>query len=68
MNWTPITADDLKAAVNGQIIDAATSSSTGLNNPVAECIADAVSAVRGAISTGNVLDADPTKVPNSLRG
>lgn len=37
-------------------------------DPVTEAIADAVSRVRGAISTGNELDADPTKVPNSIKG
>ncbi len=66
-NWTAISTDDLKAVVSGVIIDTANASFTGLNDPVSECIADAVSAVRGAISTGNVLDRDTTKVPNSLR-
>lgn len=67
MNWTAITADDLKAIAYGGIIDAANSQATGYNNPVAEAIADAVATVRGAISTGNVLDQDITKIPNSLR-
>ena len=34
---------------------------------MAEAIADAVAGVRGAISTGNVLDVDVTTVPRSLR-
>lgn len=67
MNWTAITADDLKAIAYGGIIDAANSQATGFNNPVAEAISDAVAMVRGAIATGNVLDQDATKVPNSLR-
>ena len=67
MNWTPLTIDDLKAVAFGGIIDAAQASAAGANDPVAEAIADAVATVRGAISTGNVLDADTTTVPRSLR-
>src|SRR4029077_15273604 len=33
----------------------------------AEIIADVVSQIRAAISTGNTLDQDKTKVPNSLK-
>ncbi len=67
MNWVAITIDDLKAVAFGGIIDAAQATAVGAQDPVAEAIADAVAAVRGAISTGNVLDADVTKVPRSLR-
>ncbi len=66
-NWTAISAEDLKAIAYGGIIDAANSQAAGYNNPVAEAISDAVAMVRGAISTGNVLDQDATKIPNSLR-
>ena len=67
MNWIPLTIDDLKAVAFGGIIDAAQATAAGANDPVAEAIADAVATVRGAISTGNTLDADPTTVPRSLR-
>lgn len=66
-NWTPITIDTLKAAGHSAIIDAAQSAGIGGVDPVAESIADSVSRVRAACSTGNQLDADPTKVPNSLK-
>ena len=66
-NWISLTIDDLKAVAFGGIIDAARASAAGANDPVAEAIADAVATVRGAISTGNALDADPTTVPRSLR-
>ena len=68
MNWTNITIDTLKAAGHGAIIDAAQSAGIGGVDPVAESIADAVSRVRAACSTGNQLDADTTKVPNSIKG
>lgn len=67
-NWTSITIDSLKAAGHAAIIGAAQTAGIGGVDPVAESIADAVSRVRAACSTGNQLDADPTKVPNSLKG
>lgn len=67
MNWVAITIDDLKAVAFGGIIDAAQAAAVGAHDPVVEAVADAVSTVRGAISAGNVLDADPAKVPRSLR-
>jgi hypothetical protein len=67
-NWTSITIDSLKAAGHGAIIDAAQTAGIGGVDPVAESIADAVSRVRAACSAGNQLDADATKVPNSLKG
>ena len=67
MNWVSITVDDLKAVAFGGIIDAAQVAAAGTHDPVAEAIADSVAAVRGAIATGNVLDADVTTVPRSLR-
>ncbi len=66
-NWTSITIDTLKAAGHGAIVDAAQTAGIGGIDPVAESIADAVSRVRAACSTGNQLDADPTKVPNSVK-
>jgi hypothetical protein len=67
-NWTSITIDTLKAAGHGAIVDAAQTAGIGGVDPVAESIADAVSRVRAACSTGNQLDADTTKVPNSVKG
>jgi len=67
-NWTSITVDTLKAAGHAAIIEAAQTAGVGGVDPVAESIADAVSRVRAACSTGNQLDADPTRVPNSLKG
>ena len=67
MNWIAITVDDLKAVAFGGFIDAARAAAVGANDPVAEAIADAVAGIRGAISTGNVLDVDVTTVPRSLR-
>ena len=66
MNWTNITADDLKATGMGFVIDKAQTTATGGTDPVAEAIADSVARVRRAI-TGSSLDADPTKVPKSLK-
>jgi hypothetical protein len=66
-NWTPITIDTLKAAGHSAIVDAAQSAGIGSVDPVAESIADAVSRIRAACSTGNQLDSDTTKVPNSLK-
>jgi hypothetical protein len=66
-NWTSITIDTLKAAGHSAIIGAAQTAGIGGVDPVAESIADAVSRVRAACSTGNQLDADTTTVPNSLK-
>jgi hypothetical protein len=67
MNWNPITIDDLKAAGHGDMITAAQTTAVGSVDPVATAIAGAVARVRGAIQTGNQLDIDPARVPNSLR-
>jgi hypothetical protein len=67
-NWTPITIDNLKAAGYGFIVDQARTKATGGIDPATEAIADVVSKIRGACSAGNQLDADPAKVPNSLKG
>jgi hypothetical protein len=68
MNWTTITSDNLKAAGHSAIIQAAETAGIGGVDPVAESIADAVSRVRAASSTGNQLDANAAAVPNSLKG
>ena len=66
-NWNPVTIDDLKAAGHGDIITAAQTTAVGSVDPVATAIAGAISRVRGAIQTGNQLDIDVTRIPNSLR-
>lgn len=68
MNWTAITADDLKASGLGFVIDKARTSATGSVDPVTEEIANAVARVRRAVASGNPLDSDPEKVPGSLKG
>jgi len=68
-NWTTITSDDLKASGHGNVIDRASTVSTGDTDPIAEEIANASARVRRAVSGGgNALDADASKVPNSLKG
>jgi len=67
-NWSTINIDSLRAAGHGTIVTAAQTAGIGGVDPVAESIADAVSRVRAACSTGNQLDGDTTKVPNSLKG
>lgn len=64
MNWTALTSADLQKVGPPAVIAAAEAQSP---TATAEAIADAVSAVRGACSTGNSLDIDTTKVPNSLK-
>lgn len=66
-NWTAITADDLKAAGHGAIVDRARTLAVGGVDPVDDAIANAVARVRRAVSAGNPLDADATLVPGSLK-
>jgi len=66
-NWITITEDHLKAAGHGTIVNSARAIAVGAISPVDEAIAGATARVRRAASSGNALDADPTKVPNSLR-
>lgn len=66
--WTALSSDHLKAAGHGEIIEQAGTLATGALDPVDEALADAAARVRRAVSTGNVLDADAAKVPNSLKG
>lgn len=66
--WTTITADHLKAAGHGDIMSRASAIAAGAVEPVADAIENAVAAVRLAVMAGNALDADPEKVPLSLKG
>jgi hypothetical protein len=65
-NWTAITPDHLKAAGHGIIVDRARTMAVGSIDPAVQEIAGATARVRRAISTGNILDQDTAKVPNSL--
>jgi hypothetical protein len=65
-NWTAITADDLKAAGYGTIVDVAQTRAVGGTDPVVFAISSAVARVRRSVQAANALDVDPTKVPNSL--
>jgi len=66
--WTAIEEDHLRAGAHGAILDQARATAAGGLDPVEEEIGNAVARVRRAVSTGNVLDADAGKVPNSLKG
>jgi hypothetical protein len=70
MNWTAIDATAVKTAKNAVFLDTARSIATahGDGDPLPEMIADVVATIRAAVSTGNALDADTTKIPNSLKG
>ena len=67
-NWRSISLADLYAIKSAGIVDTArtVSLANGQADPSIEAISGAVSRVRAAISVGNTLDVDPTKVPNSL--
>lgn len=65
--WTAILPDDLKAAGHGSIMDRAQTTAVGEVDPVADAIESAVARVRRAVSAGNQLDTDATKVPRSLK-
>ncbi|GEM_PF-2576392 len=67
-NWITITADDLKAAGHGALVDQARTVAIGAVDPVTEEIENAIARVRRAIAQGgNALDADPSKIPLSLK-
>lgn len=66
-NWTIITADDLKAAGHGALIDSARTLAVGGVDPVDDAIESAVARVRRALSAANALDTDPAKIPRSLK-
>lgn len=66
MNWTTITLEDLKATGLAHVVEKAQDASTGTEDPAEAAIAQSVARVRRAI-TGSELDADPAKVPNSLK-
>jgi len=62
-NWIAIQASDVQKAGPIAVV---TTAETQQNGATVEAIATATAEVRQALSTGNALDIDPTKVPNSL--
>ncbi len=70
MNWTSITEAAVKSAKTSQVLAnaRAIAEAAGDSDPLPEIIADTVAMLRAACSTGNQLDADTTKIPNSLKG
>ena len=67
MNWTTITADDLKATGLGFVVDKAQTSATGGVDPVAFALGTATARIRRCVAGGgNTLDSNPDKIPNSL--
>lgn len=66
--WFTLTADHLKAAGYGTIVDNARTKAVGAIDPVQEAIDNATARVQRAIAPGNALDADPTKIPASFKG
>ena len=69
-NWTAITETLLATGKNSSIMTSVQSlaAAQSLSDPVPEMIADVTATIRAAISTGNILDLDATKIPNSLKG
>lgn len=66
--WFTLDVDYLKASGHGALIDRARSTATGTIDPAQEAIDNATARIQRAISTGNVLDVDPTKIPGSWKG
>ena len=70
MNWTTITEAAVKTAKTSLVLAKVRSmaAQAGDADPLPEMIADVVATLRAACSTGNQLDVDTTKIPNSLKG
>ena len=70
MNWTNITEAAVKTAKTSLVLAKVRSMAAhaGDADPLPEMIADVVATLRAACSTGNQLDVDTTKIPNSLKG
>jgi len=66
-NWITITADHLKAAGQGFLVDKARTTATGGIDPVDYEIGAVTARIRRCVAGGgNTLDSDPQKIPNSL--
>ena len=69
-NWTNISEAAVMATKNGTLLSKVRdmAASQGQSDPLGEMIADVVATIRARCSTGNQLDADSAKIPNSLKG
>ena len=67
-NWKPIIEPLVRTAKNTALLDAAQglAASRGEDDPLPSLITKVVARIRSAISPGNALDTDATKIPNSL--
>ncbi len=63
-NWTQVVQADISGAKTGQYVTSALSAGFDLPGQ----IADVIARIRSAVSAGNALDLDPTKIPNTLKG
>ncbi len=70
MNWTTVTEDLVKTGKNSAIFASVQSlaAARGEADPVPEMVADVTATLRACVSSGNRLDQDATKIPNSLKG
>lgn len=69
-NWTIIDETAVRTGKLAVFIDAmqARAAAATQPDPLPEMISDVVATIRAALSTGNTLDQDTTKIPNSLKG
>lgn len=69
-NWKSITEALVRTAKNTAILDSVQSlaGSRGEDDPLPAIIAKVIARIRSAVSAGNALDSDTTKIPNSLEG
>lgn len=65
--WITLIADDLKAAGYGTILASAQATPVGDVDPVVDVLASATARVRRAVSAGNAVDTDVSKIPRSLK-
>ena len=63
MNWTGITSTDIDESKDPDVIAAAVDKGFNVDAKIAEIVAK----IRAACSTGNQLDVDTSKIPNSLK-
>lgn len=70
MNWTNITDAAVNATKSAVVLANVRklAAAQGAADPLPEMIADVIATLRASISTGNTLDVDTTKIPNSLKG
>jgi hypothetical protein len=69
MNWTAINETLVRTGKLNVLLNTAQAQAAAASqaDPLPEWIADVTATIRSAVSTGNVLDLDTTKIPNSLK-